>query len=366
MRFFQLLAYPLSALYGFLLLLRNKLYDWGFFTIHEFPVSVIAVGNLAVGGTGKTPHTEYLVQLLSPHCKIAILSRGYKRFSRGFQLVDEHATVYQVGDEPLQFKRKFPEILVAVDEKRARGIRKLMELHPDLSVVLLDDAYQHRSVKPEINILLTDYSKLYLEDFVLPTGNLREFASGSKRADIIIVTKTPKVLSPIDRRRIKVDINQDSHQRLFFSHIVYGENTPLTKMAKAMSLAEVQSASCALLITGIARPEQLMFHLRRFHREIIHAEYPDHHVFSKYDIERIRKQFDDIFSGNKIIITTEKDSMRLMLPDIFPLIQDLPVFYMPISVQFHDRDGQEFNEHILKYVNANKNVRKFSEKFNPH
>lgn len=366
MKLLQILAYPFSVLYGVGVWLRNKLYDWGILSIHEFDISVISVGNLTTGGTGKTPHTEYLVNLLKNNYKIAILSRGYKRFTSGFMLVENHSTVYQVGDEPLQFKRKFPEIIVAVDEKRARGINKLKELYPDLGIVLLDDAFQHRSVKPEINILLTDYSKLYLEDFVIPSGNLREFAFESKRADIIIVTKTPTVLSPIDRRRIKVDINPATYQRLFFSHILYGGAVPFTASAKNYSTSDVQSFSCCLLITGIAKPEQLIFHLRRFYREINHVEYPDHHVFSKYDIERIRKQFNDMFSSNKVIITTEKDAMRLLLPDIFPLLQDLPIFYIPISVQFHDKDGSEFNEYILKYVNANKNVRKFSEKFKHH
>jgi tetraacyldisaccharide 4'-kinase len=366
MKLLQILAYPFSIFYGIAVWLRNKMYDWGIFSIHEFDISVIAVGNLAVGGTGKTPHTEYLVNLLKNNYKIAILSRGYKRFTSGFLIVEKDSSVYQVGDEPLQFKRKFPDIIVAVDEKRARGIKKLKELFPDIGIVLLDDAFQHRAVKPEINILLTDYSKLYIEDFVIPSGNLREFAFESKRADIIIVTKTPTVLSPIDRRRIKVDIHQTSYQRLFFSHIIYEDAVPFTDAAKKITPAEVQSYSCCLLITGIAKPEQLMFHLRRFYREINHVDYPDHHVFSKYDIERIRKQFNDIFSSNKVIITTEKDAMRLLLPDIFPLLQDLPIFYIPISVQFHDKDGIDFNEYILKYVNANKNVRKFSEKFKHH
>ncbi len=203
----NILLFPLSLLYGSIIFFRNRLYDWGILKSKEFNFPVISVGNLAMGGVGKTPHVEYLVNLLKNDFIVATLSRGYNRTTSGFCLATNNSTSIDLGDEPLQFKSKFNDIIVAVDENRVHGIAKLKEIHPEINIVLLDDAYQHRAVSPGINILVTDFSNLYINDTIVPSGRLREWAFGSKRADIIIVSKTSNILSPIDKRRIKESLN---------------------------------------------------------------------------------------------------------------------------------------------------------------
>lgn len=218
----RLLLLPFAYLYGLLMLIRGKLFDWKILPSESFPISVISVGNLSYGGTGKTPLVEYIIRLLQNEMKLATLSRGYKRNTRGFVLANKDSTYEEIGDEPLQYKTKFSNIEVAVHEKRRKGIRQLLKLFPDLKLVLLDDAYQHRYVKPGLSILLTDFHKLYIKDFPMPAGTLREFRSAAKRADIIIVTKTTSVLSPITRRRITSLIKPRVDQQLLFSYIRYG------------------------------------------------------------------------------------------------------------------------------------------------
>ena len=225
----RVILFPFACLYALIMGFRGKLFDWGVLPSESFPLAVISVGNLSYGGTGKTPMVEYIIRLLCDDKKIATLSRGYKRKTKGFVLADEHSTFEEIGDEPLQYKTKFECAEVAVHEKRRKGIKKLMSAFPGLEVVLLDDAYQHRYVKPGISILLTDFHKLYVNDYPMPTGTLREFRSASKRADIIIITKTSGVLSPITRRRITSLIKPKIHQTLLFSYISYGKAVPICK-----------------------------------------------------------------------------------------------------------------------------------------
>lgn len=347
----SILLFPLSLLYGIVTYIRNKLYDLEILNSIEFNLPVISVGNLNIGGVGKTPHVEYLIRLLKDY-KTATLSRGYKRNTSGFHLADDSSTIYDIGDEPLQYKNKFNDLLVAVDEKRVRGIRNIVKLHPETKVILLDDAYQHRAVKPGINILVTDYSKMYINDIVLPSGRLREWALGSKRADIIIVSKTPDILSPLDIRRIKEDLNPEPYQEIFFSYTKYGELIPFTEAASKTCIEKPKSLS-VLLVTGIAKPQPLYYHIKDGFNEVEHLKFQDHHNFCDADIESIKTSFNNLYGNNKLIITTEKDLMRLSLPKIKEQIDELPFFYLPIEVCFHGKDKEEFDTKILKYVRAN-------------
>jgi len=300
---------------------------------------------------GKTPHVEYLIRLLKNNFKIATLSRGYKRNTTGFYIANEKSTFLEIGDEPLQYYHKFTSIPIAVDEKRVHGIEQLKEKYTQLNVVLLDDAYQHRYVKPGINILLTNYSDLYTNDYILPSGRLREWRYGSNRADIIIVSKCPEMLSPIDRRGIKEDLNPKMYQEVYFSYLKYGNLIPFTEVAKQQN---VEFNTChILLITGIAKPAPLFDYLKQKFQSVAHLKFQDHHHFTETDLTQIKTNFNQITNNNKLIITTEKDLMRLSLPSIKEKIQDLPIYYLPIEIQFHGSDGEEFNKQILKYVTAN-------------
>jgi tetraacyldisaccharide 4'-kinase len=350
-RIIYILLYPISIIYGIITFLRNKLYDWSIFKSTEFNTSVIVVGNLNVGGVGKTPHIEYLIRLLEDY-KLATLSRGYKRQTSGFILADENSTAASIGDEPKQIQNKFSDVIVAVDEKRVNGIKQLKKLFPETQVILLDDAYQHRAVKPGVNILITDYSKLYINDTILPSGRLREWSIGSNRADIIIVSKTPTVISPIDIRRIKEDLNPKPYQEVFFSYTKYGNLTSFTDTCKNLTFPP-SDINSVLLITGIATPDSLYYYIKDNYQTVEHLKYDDHYLFQKEDIATIKNSFKDLYGNNKVIITTEKDIMRLSLPEIYNEIKDLPIFYIPIEICFHGNDKEEFDNKILKYVAAN-------------
>lgn len=347
-----ILLYPFSLLYGCVLYLRNKLYDWNIFKSKEFDFPVISVGNLTLGGVGKTPHVEYLVRLLKKDFNVATLSRGYKRSTTGFYLSDNKSTVSDIGDEPLQYKLKFTNIPVAVDEKRVNGIEKIKKIHPETNVVLLDDAYQHRAVSPGVNILVTDYSRLYINDNVIPSGKLREWACGSNRADIIIVSKTSSVLSPLEKRRVIEKLKPKSNQEIYFSYIKYGEITPFTNAAKNL-INSIEKKYSVLLLTGIAKAGPLFYKLNNEYNSVNHIKFSDHHNFTNTDVINIKEKFKNLYGNNKIIITTEKDIMRLSLPKILKQLQNIPIFYIPIEICFHGNDKEEFNQQILKYVTAN-------------
>lgn len=351
MKFLRLLAFPLSIVYGIITWLRNKLYDTGIFRSASFGLPVISVGNLSVGGTGKTPHIEYLVRLLKNKYRVATLSRGYGRSSSGFLIADESATASDIGDEPLQFKKKFGnEVIVSVDRKRAHGIKKLQELSSKPGVILLDDAFQHRAVAPSLSIVLTDQSNIYLGDHMLPTGSLREFKSGIKRADIIVVTKTPANFSPLERKRLIKEINAKPYQRVYFSYISYGEPVGFhDPNEKAM----LDKDTVIVLLSGIANPSPLEAYLAPKVKELVPLHFPDHHEYSAGDVERLQKIFDNIATANKIILTTEKDAMRLQQPELAERTRNMKMFYIPIEVRFHDKDAEEFDKQILDHVRAN-------------
>ena len=353
-RIAKIILLPISWLYALVMVLRNKLFDLKILRSSNFnDIITINVGNLNIGGVGKTPHVAYLVQLLQSDYKIAILSRGYKRLTKGFVLANETSSFEDIGDEPLQYKKKFKDCLIAVDEKRVRGIRQIKKIHPPTKVVLLDDAFQHRYINPDINILVTDYTNLYIYDNVLPSGRLREPTCGYKRADIIIVSKCPIVLSPIDRRRIIEEINPKDYQDIYFSYVSYKQLVPFNTSAENyLNLTDDRNSS-VILLTGIANSFPLYYYLKNKYKVVEHMRFPDHHAFSENDMETLKTKFSNLIGNNKLIITTEKDLMRLSLPKISSLINDLPVFYIPIEVNFHGDDKKNFDQQITNYVRKN-------------
>ena len=349
-RILQVLLFPVSLCYGMVMQVRNLLFDMHILPSMTFDRPVISVGNLTYGGTGKTPHIEYLIRLLSPGKFIATLSRGYGRQSDGFILASKRSNVKYIGDEPMQFQKKFENIKVAVDEKRSRGIRILLERFPELKVILLDDAFQHRYVKPGLSILLTDYHRIYPEDTILPSGTLREFRTGARRADIIIVTKTPKIFSPITRRRIMEELKPDSRQRVYFSFIKYIEPVPVSD---PLNLTLPPKLTNILLFTGIANDYPLREHLERMCSELIVMKFADHHPYTVKNIEQIIRTFRNLPTQKKIVVTTEKDVMRLKTPELSAYLKNLPLFCVPMQIDFHGTDKEKFDNEILQYVEKN-------------
>lgn len=332
MNLLRKLLFPFAILYGFITSLRNYLFDKGILKSHSFAIPVIAVGNLNVGGTGKTPQIEYLIRLLSPKYKVATLSRGYKRKSEGFVLADANADAETLGDEPFQYYKKFKNIQVAVDADRKNGIEKLLHQTEKPEVILLDDAFQHRKVKAGFYILLTAYNDLFCDDFMLPTGNLRESRNGAKRADLIIVTKCPSNIEKQEQERIEKAIGLD--MRIFFSSIDYDDR--VYNGTESLSVSEVKSMS-KLLLAGIANPKPFFNFLQADTDEIM--TFPDHHHFSESEIINIKNKVND-----KIIITTEKDFVRL---DAKILKRQL--FYLPIKSKLVSNQ-EAFDQTILNYV----------------
>ncbi|MFH1160609.1 MAG: tetraacyldisaccharide 4'-kinase [bacterium] len=347
MRFYKFILYPFALVYGIAMMVRNWLFDCGCLPSRQFDTPIISVGNLSYGGTGKTPHIEYLIRLLKSRFLVATLSRGYGRSSKGFMLASRRSAFKYIGDEPLQFAKKFEDIKVAVDENRIEGIEELQRRFPNLDVILLDDAFQHRYVKPGLSILLTDFHNLYADDYVLPSGTLREFSCGAKRADVLIVTKTPKVFSPITRRRIMEELKPRPHQQIFFSFIQYGE--PEAVNPEHRSSCPFKS-SMILLFSGIANDYPLREHLERHCRTLETIKFPDHHPYSLEDLHMIKSRFDTIPTRNKLVFTTEKDLMRLKTPELVHFLKRLPLFYLPIEIDFHGESKEQFNQIILDYL----------------
>lgn len=342
---------PFAWLYAIVLSIRHWLYDCGILKSRSFSVPTICVGNLALGGTGKTPHTEYLIRLLKDKANVAVLSRGYGRESHGFILADENASYDKIGDEPLQYHKKFSDITVAVDEDRCDGVSKLMTLEPTPDVILLDDAYQHRKIKPGLNIILTEYYNLYKNDMLVPAGKLRDVKSAAKRADIIIVTKSPRVLLPYDKRDVVNLIDVKPYQKIFFTYIDFQEFTPINATARNTVLQDMKSV---YLFCGIANPYPLEDYLKRKYNTLITNYYDDHHCFTDTDIDVILDGFNSVIGKNKIIVTTEKDLMRLTKASYLNKFENVPLFTIPIEVRFNDKKEEEiFNNLILEYVGKN-------------
>lgn len=344
----RLLLFPFSIIYGFILYLRNKLYDVNILKSKSFETPIITIGNLSTGGTGKSPHIEFLIKNLKDEFKLATLSRGYKRKTKGFVLADANSTAEDIGDEPKQFKNKFENIPIAVDANRKNGINQLLNQFPDLDLILLDDAFQHRKVKANISILLTEYSNPFYKDYILPMGHLREARAGYKRADIIIITKCPDVLSPFDLNRIKAEIQLQDHQEIYFSYIEYGQLVAVTDGAKQIADYNLSDYSITLL-SGIANPAALKFYIKRYAKEVNEVQFPDHHFFTDNDLKKIESKFNSFISKQKIIITTEKDAVRLDKEKF----KHLPIFYIPIEIKFHLEDQKNIVKQISNYVRKN-------------
>ena len=312
MKLLRKILFPFSLLYGVIATLRNYIYDQGWFESKSFDKPVICVGNLSVGGTGKSPMIELLIEFLRKEFRVAVLSRGYKRKTSGYKEVMVDSTSQEVGDEPLQFKQNFPKVTIAVCANRREGIEKLEK---KADIILLDDAFQHRKVKASTNILLTPFNDLYINDLVLPAGNLREFRSGAKRADIIVVTKCPEGVAYADMQKIQLKLKLQDYQKLYFSKIGYEES--IYGPSETLSLYYLQDKKF-ILVTGIAKPKPLVDFLRRKQFIFTHEKFPDHHEFSASEVKKLKK--------NEIILTTEKDYMRLQ-----PKLGKFAVYYLPIK-----------------------------------
>jgi tetraacyldisaccharide 4'-kinase len=348
LKYLRLILFPFSVIYGLVIFVRNKFYDWGIFKSTQFDLPIICVGNLAVGGAGKTPTTEYLVRLLADY-KIAILSRGYGRKTTGFRLADESDTSQSIGDEPMQYYHKFKHVTVAVCEDRVYGINKLKDQH---DVIVLDDAYQHRAVKAGFNILLFEFDKLLKWQFLLPMGNLREPFSNYNRANAVLVTKSPVPVNIVDQIDIRKKIDLTIEQRISFSSIKYGQLVHLISGEPF----EAAKETLIFLLTGIANPKPLVNHLRDSFAEIIPVEYADHHNFTVENIKALIQTFSKHPAQEKIIITTEKDSKRLLGDNLKDLLVDLPIFYLPIEIVLASKDKFTFDKNILDYVSSAKRI----------
>ncbi len=344
----------LSLFYGIAAGLRNELFDLKILSSKEFDIPVVSIGNITAGGTGKTPHTEYIAALLRPNFKIAVLSRGYKRKTRGFHIVETTSKVDQVGDEPLQIKLKFEDIIVAVDGNRVRGIGHLLALPEKPAAILLDDAFQHQYVTPGINILLIDYNRLITKDSLLPYGRLRESASNKSRATIIIITKCPTELKPIDERIITKELEIRPYQNLYFSKINYGPLKPVFPEDAIAPSVELIEGLTVLMVTGIANPASLKEYLKHSTHAIHELSFPDHHKYVESDINRIMTKFESLQMGKKIIVTTEKDMVRFRDLKVVPEIIRQNMYFIPVKISFLNNAEKEFDRKILSYVRENK------------
>ena len=345
---------PFSWFYSAAVRLRNQLFDFGILKSRSFNIPVIAVGNITVGGSGKTPHAEYLIRLLQDKVKVGVLSRGYKRKTKGFVLADKDNTVADIGDEPYQMKQKFPDIYVAVDKNRCRGIDNLTTDTgtSDVDVILLDDAFQHRYVKPGINMLLVDYHRLIIYDKLLPAGRLREPMKGKSRADIVIITKCPRDLKPMEFRVLTKTMSLYPYQDLYFTTLEYEKLKPVFANDKPTIPLDDIRQHHVLLLTGIASPKQMMLDLQPYTENIQSLSFGDHHNFKSKDIRRINEMFEEMASP-KIIITTEKDAVRLEnVEGLSDEVRD-SLYVLPVHIKFMLGQEEDFNSKIISYVRKN-------------
>lgn len=346
----KLLLSPLSLIYGIIIGLRNFLFQVGVIRSSEFNLPVINVGNLSIGGAGKTPHVEYLIQLLSPYMGISVLSRGYGRKSKGFKFVEYTGDANMYGDEPLQYKRKNKNLVVAVSESRALGIPEILKKYPSVKTVLLDDAFQHLAVAPSLNILLTEQNRLFTNDYLLPSGRLREWRSAYQRADIIIVTKCSLDFTEEERIEIEKKINPKDHQKIFFTKYIYGSPYNIYKPNIRLKIDESLSL---ILVSAIANTDYLSEYLNATNAEIRHVRFEDHHYFSEHEIAEIKKTFDEVPHPHKIVLCSEKDAMRIDLHRNYLISNQVPIFALPIKVEFLFDEGKVFDtlikQHLLNF-----------------
>ncbi|WP_162426400.1 tetraacyldisaccharide 4'-kinase [Pontibacter pudoricolor] len=340
----KLLLWPFAALYGGVTSLRNTAYTKGWFASRKFNLPVIAVGNLTVGGTGKTPHVEYLLRLLHNY-RVATLSRGYKRNTKGFVLADEKATAATIGDEPFLYHADFKEVQVAVSEKRVEGVEQLLQLKPRPEVIVLDDAMQHRAIQPSLNLLVTDYNRLFYKDHMLPAGLLREPKYGARRADAVIVSKCPATIQTSEMNSItsRVQTYTRKGTPVFFTGFRYGQPVPIGNTG--------QLSKHIVLLTGIANAEPLKQYLKEHHFKLLHhASFPDHYSYRSSDMVYLKEELKK-HPKDTIVLTTRKDAVKLMDASLQNYSLQLPLFYIPVEVYFQC-GGDNFNELILQHVKS--------------
>ncbi len=346
---------PLSWLYGLGIGLRNMAFKMNILKSRAFDIPVISVGNITVGGTGKTPHVEYLVGLLKDHCRVAVLSRGYKRKSQGFVLAETNTPAKRIGDEPFQMKRKYPKVTIAVDKNRCHGIDQLTA-EDNVDVVLLDDAFQHRYVQPGVNILLVDYNRMIFDDCLLPAGRLREPVSAKDRADVVIVTKCPKDMKSIAYRVISKTMQLYAYQTLFFTTLEYAPLRPLFSKTEGQggerSLEQVRPDEHVLLLTGIASPQQMLRDIQPYTSHVTPLTHSDHHRFSRKDIRHINQVFAQL-PEPRLIVTTEKDAARLCEANGLSDEAKKNMYVLPVRIHFLLDEEEKFNQYITRYVRKN-------------
>ena len=358
-----ILLFPLALIYGLVIRIRNFFFDTGILKSTRFDLPVITVGNITVGGTGKTPHVEYLIKVLNVQFDIAVLSRGYKRKTKNFLIVQSNDDVSTSGDEPLQVKLKHPDITVAVDRSRVNGVNQILLGNPATDVIILDDAYQHRYIEAGLSILLINYNRLISHDYLLPAGRLREHRSSVKRADIVIVTKSPYDLTPDRVKNISGKIGLNPVQRLYFTGLAYDQPIYIFDKEKSgITIDQIRDElENVLLVTGIAEPEPILSYLRENMLQVTSLVYPDHHRYTNKDFRHIREKYCSLPEGKRCLITTEKDAIRIreiMNENDFP---DNRLFYLRVNVVFLNNEaGDEFNKYILDYVRENRRNSSFS------
>ena len=343
----RILLFPFSLLYAGIISLRNIFYETGVLRSTSFNIPVVNVGNLSIGGTGKTPHIEYLIKLLSPYLNIATLSRGYKRKTKGFRLANHNDNAQTLGDEPYQFFIKHNNIKVAVSESRDIGIPMIIQKHPHTQTILLDDAFQHRSVTPGLNILLTEYNNLFTDDYLLPAGRLREPRDAYRRADLIVVTKCPTELSQDEMDRVIKKIKPLDHQSIHFSKYKYLNPYYIFDQNITVPL---ESQHRIVLISAIANVDYLLQYLEDTCTVDNVIKYEDHHYFTDFELEQFKKMYENLTEENSLFLTTEKDAMRLLLHKEFLMKHNIPIFVLPIDVEFMHGTGQRFDNEVKQFL----------------
>lgn len=343
----SILLSPITFIYGSVVRTRNWLFDKGYYKSIQFDLPVINIGNLSYGGTGKTPHIEYLIRLISPHFHVATLSRGYMRKTKGYMAATSETTPEQVGDEPQLIKWKYPQVGVSVGEDRVMAVPQVLSDWPSTEVLLLDDAFQHRSIDPGLNILLTDYNKLYTRDELIPAGSLREPIAGATRAQFIVVTKCPPNLTAQQREAVKQELKPLPHQKVFFSYLQYAPAynimNPEQKLAQGPDME-------VIMLVGIANPKPLKDYLSSRFKAVHTLQYPDHHSYTAHDAENMVTAYEKLEAGQKAIITTEKDAVRLHTYRQWFIERKIPIFVQPMQVEFFPEDKALFDGEILNYL----------------
>lgn len=354
----KIILLPLSKIYGMVTWVRNKMFDTGILKQREFDIPVVTVGNIAVGGTGKTPHTEYIINALRHSRRVGVLSRGYKRDTKGFVLATPHSTPRDIGDEAYQIYHKFNrEVMVAVCEKRVVGIEQMLEINPKLELIVLDDAFQHRYVKPKVSIVLTEYDRPVYEDKLMPYGHLRESVRSLNRADIVIATKCPDDIKPLDYSLFDKNLNLFPAQSLFFSRYRYERLRPVFSdhAKKVPELSRLTESDMLLAVSGIGNPRPFVRYLKGFAAKVKVNVFPDHHDYTRKDTELLLNRFESMNCREKYIITTEKDAVRLINNPYFPHELKPYIFFMPVHVEFinRDHDKSTFEQTLLRRLSSN-------------